>query len=313
MNRPGTRPPVPAQGPIHSPASLVANLVTAGEVHGETAAWRWLRRTGHRFGHDMFPELYVRAAQAAMAPVTTGRRIAVVGTEGGGGRTTLAASLALLFASLRRDTTAALDLGDGPANLAARLGVLDPVPLHKVAQRVGAGGGRPAHLLSHATRIAPGLVTAGPGAPGSVLDSDAFGQLVGSLSGAAAITVLDTPAGLDHPGTRLALDACHAVVLVSGTTPLAVDHTHHALGRLAGRVPVLVVVNTVDAADGRRRSLPARLQDEDVEVVRLRWDRHLAAGGKLRLDHLAEKHRLDLAALGGRALDLARQGGGTWR
>lgn len=317
MARPDFRPasgsrPAP-RSPIHSPGSLVDALEQAGQVQGESLGLRWLRQIGRRLGTDPFPELYARAAQSVMDPVTTGRRIAVIGADGGTGRSTVAACLGLLYGTLRRDTTAVLDLGTGPANMAARLGVLEPVSLVQVAARSGGDTTRPGQVLSQVTRVAPGLVTAGPQPRGTTLDQERFAQLIGQLSGAAAVTLLDTPAGIDDPATRLAVEAGHAVLVVGDTSPLGVDHLHHTLSRIGDGTPVIALLNSVDRDDDRQRSLPLRLQRDDLPVVRMRWDRHLAAGGRIHLDRLSEAHRLDLARLGGLCLDAARHGGGTWR
>ena len=74
-------------------------------------------------------ERLIRASAAVEAPITTGRRIVVVGTAGGAGTSTVTAVLAKLFGSLQQETVMALDSTDQSGRLLRYLGAPGPAPL----------------------------------------------------------------------------------------------------------------------------------------------------------------------------------------
>ncbi|WAP51109.1 hypothetical protein OL239_14640 [Arthrobacter sp. ATA002] len=104
----------------------------------ESVLHRALADTAYLFRGDDYPQRLAEAAAGTQVPVTTGRRIAVVGTRGGAGRSTVAALLARIYAAMRADTVAAVDLAPGAGTLALRLGVPHAPPLETAAARLQA-------------------------------------------------------------------------------------------------------------------------------------------------------------------------------
>lgn len=100
---------------------------------------RFLAGSAGLFRGDDYPQRLAGEAAGTQHPVTTGRRIAVVGTRGGAGKTTVAALLARIYAAMRSDTIAAVDLAPGAGTLGLRLGVPHAPPLETAAARLQAG------------------------------------------------------------------------------------------------------------------------------------------------------------------------------
>ena len=103
----------------------------------ETVLHRVLAESAGLFRADDYPEQLAAAAAETQLPVSTGRRIAVLGTRGGAGKSTVAALLARSYAAMRTDTVAALDLAPGAGTLGLRLGVPHAPPLEAVQDRLG--------------------------------------------------------------------------------------------------------------------------------------------------------------------------------
>ena len=100
---------------------------------------RLLAGSADLFRGDDYPQRLAEQAAGTQLPVTTGRRIALVGTRGGAGKTTVAALLARIYAAMRADTVAAVDLAPGTGTLGLRLGVPHAPPLESAAARLQAG------------------------------------------------------------------------------------------------------------------------------------------------------------------------------
>ncbi|WP_461170428.1 nucleotide-binding protein [Arthrobacter sp. Z1-15] len=105
----------------------------------ESALHRVLAGSADLFRGDDYPQRLAEAAAGTQLPVTTGRRIAVVGTRGGAGKTTVSALLARIYAAMRTDTVAAVDLAPGAGTLGLRLGVPHAPPLETAAARLRTG------------------------------------------------------------------------------------------------------------------------------------------------------------------------------
>lgn len=271
------------------------------------------------FRSDAYGEELTRAAAGTQAPVTTGRRIAVVGSRGGAGRTTTAALLARVFAAMRSDTIAAIDAGTGLGTLSLRLG-LESAPT--VAELIASGPVATVDELAGVMgRAQENLLVAGSGAArltappfAGTRTEDATG-LVRTVSRFCPVTVYDCGAGMELPTTVWAVDQAHAALLV---TPASVAGIEDALAVTyrwpqpgePGYVPLLVVVVRVDdraALDPARQA--ARLNGAGIPAVHLDYDRHLAAGVELDLALLARRTRLQVSTLASRALHLAIDGG----
>ena len=105
----------------------------------ESALHRVLTGSAHLFQGDDYPQLLAEAAAGTQRAVTTGRRIAVLGTRGGAGKSTVAALLARVYAAMRADAVAAVDLAPSAGTLGLLLGVPHAPPLEAAAARLGAG------------------------------------------------------------------------------------------------------------------------------------------------------------------------------
>lgn len=275
------------------------------------------------FRSDAYGEDLVRAAAGAQAPVTTGRRIAVVGSRGGSGKTTTAALLARVYSAMRSDTIAAVDASTGLGTLGLRLG-LDAAPTMTdvaaaCAETVPTTVGELAGVLGQAQ---DNLLIAGSGAarlpvpPFAVDDAAAPTVVARTVSRFCPVTIYDCGTGMDFAPSRWAMDQAHAALFVAPATvpgiedALAVTYRWPAPGD-PGYVPLLVVVVTVNrgsALDAGRQA--ARLSEDGIPAVHLDYDRHLAAGVELDLGLLARRTRLQATALASRALTLAIDGAG---
>lgn len=309
----------PAATQLRAPAPLVAgpgpelrdDLARLGRVRGDrpwTRAWRAASRV---FTRDAMPGAFEAAASRLQAPVTTGRRVAVVAADGGVGQSTLAAACALVYASLRRDVTALVSLTTSPSPLGLRLGAETVVGTWQLGQTCLADeASDPVQVLLRFTRIAPSLVCSGATTTDQPVGPDQQSALSRMLSAGAAVSLFDCPSGIDARATRQAIAECHAVLLVGTASAVGVDHLRQVLDQVAGSRPVVVALVDVDRAGVHpAESAARRLERSGVRVHHVSWDRHLAAGGHLHLDHLAEKTRLELAELAADLLDQARKAG----
>lgn len=286
-----------------------AELERRGRARGESLAARVGKSAARLLGRDNFPERYQAAVAAIQAPVTTGRRVAVVSVDGGVGRSTVTACLGLVFASLRRDVTAVVSLATAPSPLGLRLGADSVVSTSQVANTADETGD-PMRFLLRFTRVAPSLVCCGASTGDQPVGPDQQAALSRGLSGAAAMTLFDCAAGLDVRATRQAVAESHAVLAVGTASIIGVDHLRQLLDQVAGSRPVVVALVS---ADGRQsqgaEAAIRRLERPGASIHRIGWDAHLAAGGHLHLDHLAERTRLELAALASEVLAQARKAG----
>ena len=80
-------------------------------------------------------ERLIRASADVEAPITTGRRIVVLGTAGGAGATTVTAVLAKLLGSIRQEAVMAVDATDASGMLLRRLGATSAAPLSVLMQQ----------------------------------------------------------------------------------------------------------------------------------------------------------------------------------
>ena len=272
----------------------------------------WLRSTGLFTGDD-YPRRLAEAAAGAQAPVTTGRRIAVVGSRGGAGKSTVAALLARVFAATRADTVAAVDTA-GSGTLGLRLGLPDAPPLDAVARRLGTDV--PASLAGLASLLAVGgpanLLVAGRRGPAAQeWSDDAATHLARSISRYCPITLFDGGSPLADPAGRWAVDNSHLAVFVTSASVAGLeDAAEYAAFRqrdhLLVPVPLLVLVTQTSPGSPFVPALEAkRLARTGVSTAYLGYDRHLAAGVEVSPALLARRTRLEAAALASRVLGLA--------
>lgn len=306
----------PRTDPFETPEERLRRVLRTRRADGPLR--RLTQNATDLFRSDVYVEALTRAAAGTQAPVTTGRRIAVVGSRGGSGKTTTAALLARVFSAMRSDTIAAVDAGTGLGTLSLRLG-LDWAPT--VADLAAAGPvGTVGELSLLMGTAQANLLVTGSGAgrltepPFAGTGADNATRVARTVSRFCPVTVYDCGTGMEFAPTRWALDQAHAALFVTPATvagvedALAVTYRWPEAGE-PGHVPLLVVVVSVDdraALDAGRQA--SRLSEAGIPAVHLDYDRHLAAGVELDLGLLARKTRLQVSALASRALALAIDG-----
>ncbi|MET1034480.1 MAG: hypothetical protein ABWX68_04505 [Arthrobacter sp.] len=264
------------------------------------------------FTADRTPETMAERAAQAQAPVATGRRIAVVSTRGGAGKTTAAALLGRLFSAVRPDTIAVLDLDPGHGSLGLRLGT-DAAPAIDDLVGRATGGTLPtaselSGMLGHA---APNLLATGPRARERPAGAAALREACSAVSRYFPVTLLDCPTGFEAPATQAALADCHAAVFVVPATLSGLDDALAQLARWRrdprlAPIPLVVVVMQQDRASALGApQQAARLARLGFDAYAVGYDRHLAAGADVALPLLAPRHRVAVATIAAKALELA--------
>jgi MinD-like ATPase involved in chromosome partitioning or flagellar assembly len=244
---------------------------------------------------------------AVQAPVTTGRRIAVVSVCGGAGRTTTTALLGGVFAARRADHVLVADGDPDTAALAWRVGLTPaPDPARTAAALLGVRGGTLADVDALLPATAAGLrLLTGP-RPG---ESPRVAQVAEALSRFFAIGVLDCPRGLDAAAE--AGQGAHARVLVCPLTPAGLRTTAAALDRPGAPRPDVIALVALGptgraAVGGGAERVLDRL---GVPVLVVPHDRHLAAGAPIDLARLGRATVLAATRLAGTALAAAGPAG----
>ncbi len=309
---------------------------------------RWPTRTTRAvtglFRSDEFGRRLTEAAAGAQSPVTTGRRIAVVGSRGGSGRTTTTALLARLYAALRQDPVAAVDMAAGRGTLALRLGAERAPSLAEMAATLN--GRTPANLAELTTLLGaasanlwvagsrqrgyPGPGAPGSGAPGSGAQSGQGGPeltkaciavsrycLVAVYDGSFPDSRAQAPMSAAGAGTGSAgtLEGAHAAVFVAPASVSGIEDARwHAADWAADprrtRIPLLTVLTQTDARSPFDAVAEARrLTRSGIRTLPLRYDRHLAGGVELNLSLLSRQVRLEATIIAAEVLAAATGNG----
>ena len=287
----------------------------------ESPAKRALGHISSLFGGNDYPQQLASAIAGAQAPVVIGRRIAVVGSRGGSGRTTAAALLARVYAAMRADAVAALDHTPAAGTLALRLGTPSARPFNAAAALVAQHP--PSSLAGLASVLTPAnppnLLVAGRHSPAEDDGGDAGGNadlLARAASRYCPITVFDCPP-MGTPGTGWALERSHLAVFAASADAAGLNDAAEYAYRwrrdpeLSG-LPLLVLV-TQPLADSPfdAAAEAGRLSRLGIPALPLGYDRHLRAGLELDLGLLARRTRLQAAQLAAHCLALAGTGAGA--
>jgi MinD-like ATPase involved in chromosome partitioning or flagellar assembly len=306
-----------------APGDLDPEQFTRPRHHRDPVARQAARRVREVLGMGASREVReaTTRAERLRQPVTTIRRIAVLSGRGGAGKTTLAALVATALAAARPDRVLAVDAAPELGSLALVAGAASPRPV--------AGFGRAAPQPQafedadpHLGRTDSGLwLLTGPTSadPAPRLDLPAYRAAVAALSRFFAVLVTDC--GPD-PASRLnlgVLEDAHALALVAPATVDGLLSAHQAIARLrqtsASLLPRTVVVLSsqsphTEAVDLKRGT--RSLASQGVRVARLPYDRHLAAGARLRPQLLGERTTTTVIGLAADLLGFAVSDRGGW-
>ncbi|WP_419994484.1 type VII secretion protein [Streptomyces boninensis] len=237
-------------------------------------------------------------AQQIQQPVTTGRHIAVTSIRGGAGKTTVAGLLTRAFAHYRHDPILALEADAALGTLPVRLGAKEVRWSCEELAQILHPNMQLTDVTGYLVPLAEGawLLPASQGQIGARVDVQTYRLVVQALRRYFAVTVID---GETLPGevARTAMNTAHAHVIAAPATAEGVAGTFEVLRwmsapplSLAPRtVVVLSAAAPVPGIDVANAAW--YLGQLGVEVAVLPYDRHLAGGGAIRTDRLAEPTR----------------------
>ncbi|MFG3252688.1 MinD/ParA family protein [Streptomyces sp. NPDC048172] len=315
----GTAPvrtrPAPEPVPTLDPRLAYAQ---GAPLHGEPVARRTTRavfRTVTGSAAQASQESEALAA-AIQQPVNTGRQIAVSSIRGGAGKSTVAALTGLILAHYRNDPVVTVEADPALGTLPIRLGaesvrwtcadlaeVLDP------SMRLTDVTG---YLVP--TDTGGWLLPGSQGMVGSSLDLAAYQTVMVALRRYFGATVVDCET-LPAEVARTALSAAQARIVVVPATVEGLASTRSVLAWMAA-LPRSLLPGTVIALN---QTTPDATLDIDkakdylrvggADVVHLPYDRHLAAGGAIRLPLLAEHSKNGAARIAAEALTRAVRSG----
>ena len=243
----------------------------------------------------------VEASAAADAPITTGRRIVVVGVADGAWASTLAALLAGLFGRLRREPVLAVDLSYS-GGLLRYAGAVHAPPLPTPeALRSAVPERTLAELLAPAAACGHHVFALGqPSAHACDVTADPeWSALSSRFSRLAAVTIVDAGPSPQSPQTAALLGTAHAAVVVAPDDASGDEReaaVRLAFSRTFPELPLLTVWTGSDQLGeaGGELSLPQ--------------DRHLSRGGTIRFDRVGARTRLAATEIAGAVLRTANQG-----
>jgi hypothetical protein len=296
--------PAARPSPPSTPATE-ASAARTRRISGDTVWERVRFEVTDAVTSGALSERLIRASSDVEAPITTGRRILVLGTAGGAGTTTVTALLSKLLGSIRQEPVMALDATDQGGNLLQCLGAAGPATLSALTHQFGNG---PVRTLPEATTNAAtcGNRVFAAGRPDVPALADApislgeWTDVSSVLSRFMAVTVVDGGgAPLSRHAAALAGTA-HAVVFVSPPGEPEAHRLSSIREALAGTHPDVQQLGVVVRS---RQDNDRSLTDGVVP-----FDRHIAGGGSLQLSKLGSRTRIAATELAGRALLAANRG-----
>ena len=243
-------------------------------------------------------ERLIRASADVEAPITTGRRIVVLGTAGGAGTTTVTAVLAKLLGSIRQEAVMAVDATDASGTLLRRLGATSAAPLSVLMQQFRT---QPVRTLPDATantatcgnQVFAAARTDVPSLADSPLTLAEWTDVSSTMSRFMAVSIVDAGASPLSRHARSLLETAHAVVLVSPPGEDEALRRQSVQDTLAADFPHLQQVAL---------TVQSRAQGTASGDGILPFDRHLAGGGALQLSRLGSRTRIAATEAAGRAL-----------
>ena len=255
--------------------------------------WRrfftWFARV---FRSDDTASRVARASAGAQRPVTTGRRIVIVGASGGVGSTSVATGLAMTLAAVRNALVAFVTSGASD-DLEARLNI---APLPRASSDLPTN--------SFDNQLA-GMSVPQNGRLAAVRPHSDTAAMSRSLGRYFAITVVD--AGRE-PSEQLVREA-HALVVVGSASASGEAAAVRCAARLrgAGATPQTILVALILRTPREKLRPPAqRLRAFGLPAAVIPYDRHIAGGAALRLNLASEETQVALGELAAAAMTSAR-------
>ncbi|GGV59951.1 MULTISPECIES: MinD/ParA family ATP-binding protein [Streptomyces] len=331
---PGAAPqPQPAAVPHQQPAGHAARspratpdsrpvvdkqLAAAGVKprHGEPFARRALRAVRRTVSSSAAREVAdtTATAEVLQQPVTTGRQIAVTSIRGGSGKTTVTALLGTTYAHYRQDPVLVVEADPALGSLPLRLGA------ETLRWTTGdlAGIVEPQMSLLDVTGYLvqlpdnAWLLPGSQGQVGAMLDTKGYERVMVALRRYFGVTVVDCET-LPAEVARTALSAAQARVLTVPATLEGIASTHavlewmRALPRDITTSTVVVLTETVPHTGLDLDKAAEQLKATGASVRVLPYDRHLAAGGTIRTDLLAQATRQAVTRLAAEVFQLSHK------
>ena len=299
---PPSTPPAPAQqaAPVKATPPRAASRRKSGDTWWERVRFE----VTDAVTSGALSERLIRASSAVEAPITTGRRIVILGTAGGAATTTVAALLAKLLGSIRQEPVIAVDATDHSGNLLRYLGSSQAALLTELMQQFRTQSVRTLpDAVKHAASCGSQVFAAGRADVPALADAPVALQewtdVSSTLSRFMAVIVVDGGASPLSRHAAALLGTAHAVVLVSppGNPEAAkLASIQESLGKSFPEVhQISVVVRS-------RQNHEAALSDG-----MLPYDRHLASGSSLQLSRLGSRTRIAATELTGKALMAANR------
>ncbi|MEU9848816.1 MinD/ParA family protein [Streptomyces sp. NPDC047985] len=293
-----------AQPPRTPDSRPVVDAQLAGAVrkprHGESMTTRAVRTIRRIVSSSAAREVAeaTRTAETLQRPVTTGRQIAVTSIRGGAGKSTVAALLGTTYAHYRQDPVLFVEADPALGSLPLRLGAeqlrwttADIPGIVEPQMSLLDVTGYLVQLPDNAW-----LLPGSQGQIGAMMDSTTYGRAMVALRRYFGVTVVDCET-LPAEVARVALSASQARVLTTPATLEGVTSTYAVLEWMRG-LPEHVITGSVvvltELTPHPRLGLgeaARRLESTGASVHLLPYDRHLAAGGPIRTDLLAQPTR----------------------
>ncbi|WP_223205879.1 type VII secretion protein [Streptomyces xanthii] len=273
-----------------------------------------VRRTGRSIRRitSSDAEEGARLLRDLQQPTGIGRLVAVTSIRGGVGKTTAAALVARSLQMHRQDPVLALEADAALGTLAVRLGAESVRWSCVELARILTPRMDLLDITGYLVPLPNGgwLLPASRGRVGPPLDVPTYRTVTLALRRHFAVTVADCET-LPGEVARTAMDTAHARIVVAPMTVEGVGGTRVVLDWLAGlpksALPSTVVALTSGAPDQNLdlSAAEAHLRETGVGVVHLPYDRHLAAGGPIHPELLAESTRRAAVRLAAEAVQRA--------
>ncbi|MFE9850599.1 CpaE family protein [Streptomyces sp. NPDC005576] len=316
----------PAPGPAHAGATRTPDSRPAVDPslagasrrprNGEPFTTRAARAIWRTVSSSVAREVaeVSRIAESLQQPVTTGRQIAVTSIRGGAGKSTVAALLGTTYAHYRQDPVLFVEADPALGSLPLRLGAESlRWTTGDVANIV-----QPQMSLLDITgylvqlRDNAWLLPGSQGQIGAMLDFRSYERVMVALRRYFGVTVVDCET-LPAEVARVALTASQACVLTTPATLDGIASTHAVLQWMQGLPPHVISGTVVVLTDQAPHSginigeAVRTLRSIGTSVHVLPYDRHLADGGAIRTDLLAQATKMAVTRIAADAFQLSQK------